>query len=66
MLAELKEFLNSTLAKISGKSSLAQAIRYATSRWEVLTRFVDDGCLEISNNAAGRDHVHVDPERQAQ
>jgi transposase len=54
ILAELKVFLDSTLAKISGKSSLARAIRYATSRWEALTRFVGDGRLEISNNAAER------------
>ncbi len=54
ILAELKDFLDSTLAKISGKSSLAQAIRYATSRWEALTRFIDDGRLEMSNNAAER------------
>ena len=54
ILAELKLFLEATLAKISGKSSLAQAIRYATSRWDALTRFADDGRLEMSNNAAER------------
>jgi transposase len=54
ILAELKSFLDATLAKISGKSSLAGAIRYATSRWAALTRYVDDGHLEMSNNAAER------------
>ena len=54
MLADLKAFLDATLAKISGKSSLAGAIRYATSRWAALTRFVDDGRLEMTNNAAER------------
>ena len=54
MLADLKAFLDATLAKISGKSSLAVAIRYATSRWVALTRFVDDGRLEMTNNAAER------------
>jgi transposase len=54
ILAELKLFLEATLAKISGKSSLAQAIRYATSRWDALTRFAGDGRLEMSNNAAER------------
>jgi transposase len=29
---------------------LAQAIDYALKRWEVLTRFIDDGVLEIDNN----------------
>ncbi len=54
ILADLKAFLDATLAKISGKSSLAGAIRYVTSRWTALTRFVDDGRLEMTNNAAER------------
>ena len=54
ILAELKQFLDTTLAKISGKSSLAQAIRYTTSRWTALTRFTEDGRLEMTNNAAER------------
>jgi transposase len=54
ILAELKTFLDATLATISGKSSFAGAIRYATSRWAALTRFVDDGRLEMTNNAAER------------
>jgi uncharacterized Ntn-hydrolase superfamily protein len=33
---------------------LAAAIRYARSRWSALTRYLDDGHLEISNNAAER------------
>ena len=39
---------------ISGRSELAKAIRYARSRWTALTRYLDDGMLEISNNAAER------------
>ena len=31
---------------------MATAIRYARSRWGALTRYLDDGRLEISNNAA--------------
>ena len=54
ILAELKLLLDATLAKISGKSSLAHAIRYATSRWTALTRFTEDGRLERTNNAAER------------
>ncbi len=42
------------MAKVSGKSSLAGAFRYAASRWTALTRYVDDGRLEMSNNAAER------------
>jgi Transposase IS66 family/IS66 C-terminal element len=36
------------------KSSLAQAIRYTTSRWPAMTRFIEDDCLGMSNNAAER------------
>ena len=54
VLAELKGCLEATLAKISGKSDFAGAIRYATSRWKALTRYIDDGRLEMSNNAAER------------
>ena len=54
VLHELRAFLDATLSKISGKSSLAGDIRYATSRWTALTRYIDDGRLEMSNNAAER------------
>jgi transposase len=54
ILDELAAFLDATLARIPGKGELAKAIRYARSRWAALTRYVDDGRLEISNNAAER------------
>jgi transposase len=54
VLNELRAFLDATLMKISGKTDFAKAIRYATSRWTALTRYVEDGHLEMSNNAAER------------
>ena len=54
LLAELKTWLEATRPKLSGKSDLAAAIRYALSRWDALTRYCDDGRLEIDNNAAER------------
>ena len=51
---ELARFFDVSLAMISGRSELAKAIRYARSRWTVLTHYLDDGTLEISNNAAER------------
>ena len=54
VLAELKAHLDATLARISGKSPFAAAIRYSTSRWAALTRLIEDGRLELSNNAAER------------
>ena len=54
ILSELRGFLDATVQKVSGKSSLAIAFRYAASRWTALTRYVDDGRLETTNNAAER------------
>jgi transposase len=53
-LAALRTWLETTLPTLSKKSALAVAIRYALSRWAALTRYVDDGRLEIDNNAAER------------
>ena len=50
----LAAFFDVSLTTISGRSELAKAIRYARSRWAALTRYLDDGTLEISNNAAER------------
>ena len=36
------------------KSETAGAIRYALSRWRALTRYTEDGLLEIDNSAAER------------
>jgi hypothetical protein len=54
LLVQLEAFLDTSLSRVSGKSALAQAIRYARSRWQALTRYVTDGRLEMSNNAAER------------
>ena len=51
-LDQLAHWLDAQLTLIPGKSDLAKAIRYARSRWAALTAYVDDGRLEISNNAA--------------
>lgn len=39
---------------VSQKSKLAEAIRYALSRWTGLTRFLDDGRIEIDSNVVER------------
>lgn len=54
LLDELKTWLEATRPKLSGKSDLAGAMRYALGRWDALTRYCDDGRLEIDNNAAER------------
>lgn len=51
-LLDMAAWLDAQLKLIPGKSELAGAIRYARSRWDALRTYVDDGRLEISNNAA--------------
>jgi transposase len=43
---------DTTLEKLSAKSALAEAFRYALKRRAALTRFVSDGRLEPDNNIA--------------
>ena len=54
LLAELRAWMEKTLRSLSPKSETAEAIRYALSRWRALTRYVDDGQIEIDNSAAER------------
>jgi len=53
-LKDLRSWLEKTVTMLSKKSELAQAIHYALSNWAALTRYRDDGRLEIDNNAAER------------
>jgi transposase len=50
----LRLWLEARLATVSGKSTIAAAIRYALSRWEGLSRFLDDGRVEIDSNVVER------------
>jgi len=54
LLDSLREWFEAMLPKLSRKSDTTSAIRYAFSRWDALVRFVDDGKIEIDNNAAER------------
>lgn len=54
LLDELRSWLEKSLSSLSKKSETAAAIRYALSHWRALTRYVDDGLLEIDNSAAER------------
>jgi transposase len=54
VLDELRPWLEKQLAVLSRKSETALAIRYALARWSALSRYVDDGHIEIDNNAAER------------
>jgi hypothetical protein len=50
----LRLWLEARLATVSGKSTIAAAIRYALSRWDGLLRFLDDGRIEIDSNVVER------------
>jgi transposase len=54
ILDALEPWLRAKLSLISQKSKLAEAIRYALMRWDGLTRFVDDGRIEIDSNVVER------------
>ena len=54
LLNALQQWMLETRAKVSAKSDLAGAINYALKRWVALTRYRDDGAIEIDNNAAER------------
>ena len=54
LLTALKTWLLDTVRKLGKKSELASVIHYALVRWTALTRYCDDGHIEIDNNAAER------------
>jgi len=54
LLEALHAWWKATLSKLSQKSDVAVAIRYALERWKALLRFCEDGRIEMDNNAAER------------
>jgi transposase len=50
----LFRLLTARLALVSAKSKLADAIRYATSRWTGLTLLLEDGRVEMDSNTVER------------
>jgi transposase len=51
----LEAWLREQRARVSGQSKIGQAIAYSLTRWVALTRFLNDGRLCMSNNAAERE-----------
>lgn len=54
LMAELHDWLNLQLGRISRNHDLAKAINYMLRRWAAFTRFLADGRVCLSNNAAER------------
>jgi transposase len=54
LVADLETWLREQRAKLSRGNDLAKAMDYMLKRWAAFTRFLDDGRICMSNNAAER------------
>lgn len=54
VVEELHQYLVARNRQVSAKSKLGEAIRYALTRWEGLSRFLDDGRIDLDNNTVER------------
>jgi transposase len=54
LLQELYDWLHATVRKVSKKSPIASAIGYTLSLWTALTRYAEDGSIEVDNNPVER------------
>jgi CheY-like chemotaxis protein len=54
LVAALGDWLRAERTRLSRHSDLARAMDYILKRWEAFTRFLDDGRICLSNNAAER------------
>lgn len=54
VLDSFQAWLNQEVKTALPKSPLGQAITYTQAQWKALTRYVEDGILEIDNNRAER------------
>jgi len=54
LVAAMHTWLTEVLGRISGRSTLAQAIRYALNHWPGLILFLQDGRVELDTNTVER------------
>ncbi|SPP93354.1 IS66 family transposase [Bradyrhizobium vignae] len=54
LIEDFKPWLEARLLEVSKKSGLGKAIRYTLNHWDGLTRFIDDGRIEIDSNTVER------------
>ena len=55
LVADLEAWMREQRAKLSRHAEVAKAIDYMLKRWPAFTRFLDDGRICLSNNAAERE-----------
>ena len=54
IIDDLRNFLEAKNRQVSAKAKLGEAIRYALTRWAGLSRFLDDGRVDLDSNAVER------------
>jgi transposase len=54
LVEDLERWLRAERRKLSSKNPLAKAMDYSLKRWSTFTRFLDDGRICMTNNAAER------------
>jgi transposase len=54
LVATLEQWMRSERAKLSRHADVAKAMDYMLKRWDAFTRFLDDGRICLTNNAAER------------
>ena len=54
IIDDLRTHLDARNRQVSAKSKLGEAIRYALTRWEGLSRFLDDGRIDLDSNTVER------------
>ena len=54
LVLALKTWFEQQLTRVSGKSLIAEVIRYGLNHWDGLTRFLDDGRIELDTNIVER------------
>jgi transposase len=54
LVDDFERWMRRERRKLSSKTALAEAMDYSLKRWTALTRFIDNGCICLSNNAAER------------
>jgi transposase len=54
IIDDLHQYLAARGRQVSAKSKLGEAIRYALTRWDGLSRFIDDGRIDLDSNTVER------------
>ena len=54
LVLALKDWFELQLTRVSGKATIAEHLRYALNHWDGLTRFLDDGRIELDTNIVER------------